>query len=229
MSNSTTALATSAFPDPPSQFYKLYTDENVFKKSVPEPPRPTTDGSYTMFGVPMSDDAIIRPLEAQGIRRLYPRDFDYKKELKKMNHSILVNFLDLIDILVKCPDTSKREEKFNDINMLFIQMHHLINELRPHQARETIRVTMQCQKRQRLATVIRLNQQIEKVTELIANHLQLIPESLLEVKASIEQDVEKLKKMCLEEEADEIRCDDTVNDMVELDSIMCNIVHDIPV
>lgn len=219
--------ATLAFPDPPSQFVKLYTDENIAKKLAPEPPRPITDGSYSMFGQHMSDESIIRPLESQGIRRLYPRDFDNKKELKKMNHSILVNFLDLIDILVKCPDTNKREEKCSDINMLFIQMHHLINELRPHQARETIRVTMHCQRRQRLATVIRLNQQIEKVQELIANQLQLIPESLLEVKASIEEDVEKLKQMCLLEEPDEIRDGDSISDMVELDSIMCNIVNDI--
>ena len=47
--------------------------------------------------------AIIRPLESQGIKRLYAKDSDHKKELKKMNASILINFLDLIDILVKCP------------------------------------------------------------------------------------------------------------------------------
>lgn len=218
---------TSAFPDPPSQYVNKYTDENVSKGMVPLPPKPITEGSYSMFGsVVTCDDSIIRPLESQGIRRLYPREFDHKKELKKMNHSILVNFLDLLDIMVKCPDTPKREEKCGDINMLFIQMHHLINELRPHQARETIRVTLKCQKRQRLATAISMNQQIEKVTEAIANHLTVIPDSLLELKATIEQDVERLRQLCLSEQADEVP-DDPVEDMVQLDSIMCGLVSNV--
>ena len=61
------------------------------------------------------------------------KDIDRKKELRKLNHSILVNFLDLIDILIKCPESPKRDEKIEDTNLLFIHMHHLINEFRPHQ------------------------------------------------------------------------------------------------
>jgi hypothetical protein len=34
---------------------------------------------------------------------------------------------------VQCPESGKREEKIEDINLLFIHMHHLINEFRPHQ------------------------------------------------------------------------------------------------
>lgn len=37
------------FPLPPTQYYKLYTDENVEKNTAPEPP-PPVDGAYTMFG-----------------------------------------------------------------------------------------------------------------------------------------------------------------------------------
>lgn len=75
----------------------------------------------------------------QGIKRLYStKDIDRKKELRKLNHSILVNFLDLIDILIKCPESPRREEKVDDINLLFIHMHHLINEFRPHQVLNTV-------------------------------------------------------------------------------------------
>ena len=103
-----------------------------------------------MFGQPfMADDAIIRPLEASGVRRLYPQAYDHKRELKKLNHSILVNFLDLVDILIRAPDSPKRAEKLEDMNLLYINMHHLINEYRPHQARETLRVMMEEQKKQR--------------------------------------------------------------------------------
>lgn len=37
------------FPLPPSQYYKLYTDENVEKQIAPDPP-PPVDGAYSMFG-----------------------------------------------------------------------------------------------------------------------------------------------------------------------------------
>ena len=37
------------FPLPPTQYYKLYTDENVENKAIPEPP-PALNGTYSMFG-----------------------------------------------------------------------------------------------------------------------------------------------------------------------------------
>ena len=37
------------FPLPPSQYYKVYTDENVEKQIAPDPP-PPVDGAYLMFG-----------------------------------------------------------------------------------------------------------------------------------------------------------------------------------
>lgn len=102
-----------------------------------------------------NDDIIIRPLESQQIRRLYPQHFDRKKELKKLNHSLLVNFLDLVDILINAPESPRRTEKIDDLTVLFLHIHHLLNEYRPHQARETLRVMLELQKRQRLETARR--------------------------------------------------------------------------
>ena len=85
------------------------------------PPKPIGEGQYSMFGQTIAiDDHIIRSLESQGLRRLYPREYDHRRELKKINASILVNFLDLLDVLVRCPETAKREEKCTDIQLLFI-------------------------------------------------------------------------------------------------------------
>lgn len=81
--------------------------------------------------------------------------FERRRELKKLNHSLLVNFLDLLDLLVHCPDSPKRAEKVEDLSLLFIHIHHLLNEFRPHQARETLRVMMELQKRQRVETAMR--------------------------------------------------------------------------
>lgn len=114
---------TSLFPLPPQRYVNLFSDESISSGHAPPPPKPITEGTYSMFGANITiDDAIIRPLESQGFRRLYPREYDHKRELKKINASILVNFLDLLDVLVRCPDTSKREDKCNDISLLFISV-----------------------------------------------------------------------------------------------------------
>lgn len=168
----------SALPPPPMQYIKEYTDENVRKGIVPKPPPPIRD-SYMMFGNQFQcDDLIIRPLESQGIERLHPMQFDHKHELKKLNMSILVNFLDLLDILIKSPGSIKREEKLEDLKLLFVHMHHLINEYRPHQARETLRVMMEVQKRQRLETAERFQKHLERVVEMIQNCLASLPDDV---------------------------------------------------
>ena len=143
-----------------------------------------------MFGVQFhADDQIIRPLESQNLRRLYPHNYDHKRELKKLNHSILVNFLDLLDILIKSPDSPKRSEKMEEITLLFIHMHHLINEFRPHQARETLRVMLDIQKTQRLDTAERFQKHLEKVQELLQNCMSSLPDdSVLDTKLVIKME-----------------------------------------
>lgn len=168
----------SALPPPPMQYIKEYTDENIRKGLAPKPPPPIRD-SYMMFGNQFQcDDLIIRPLESQGIERLHPIQFDHKRELKKLNMSILVNFLDLLDILIKSPGSIKREEKLEDLKLLFVHLHHLINEYRPHQARETLRVMMEVQKRQRLETAERFQKHLERVVEMIQGCLASLPDDL---------------------------------------------------
>lgn len=167
----------SSLPLPPLQYANLYTDENVQRGRAPQPPPPVLD-SYMMFGQNFNtDDLIIRPLESQGLKRLYPQNFDHKRELKKLNHSILVNFLDLLDIFIRAPDSSKREEKIEDLNLLFIHIHHLINEFRPHQARETLRVMMEMQKQQRLETAERFQKHLDRVIEKLQTAVTMPQES----------------------------------------------------
>lgn len=170
------AIQVSSLPLPPAQYINLFTDENIRKNRIPKPPLPIQD-SYSMFGNQFSnDDNIIRPLEAQGFKRLYPQHFDRRKELKKLNHSLLVNFLDLIDLLVHYPDSPRRAEKIEDLSLLFVHIHHLLNEFRPHQARETLRVMMELQKRQRIETTQRFQNHLEKVREMVKNAFASLPD-----------------------------------------------------
>ncbi|KAH1019440.1 hypothetical protein HUJ04_009263 [Dendroctonus ponderosae] len=149
---SSDAVQVSSLPLPPMQYVSQYTDEMIRRGRAPKPPPPIQD-TYHMFGNTFNtEESIIRPLESQGIKRLYPQHFDRRRELKKLNLSLLANFLDLLDLLVNCPDSPKRTEKVDDLSLLFIHIHHLLNEFRPHQARETLRVMMELQKRQRIET-----------------------------------------------------------------------------
>ena len=83
-----------------------------------------------------------------------------------------MNFLDIIDILIKCPESPKREEKIEEINLLFIHMHHLINEFRPHQARETLRVMLHVQKRKRHQVADKFQANLDKVR--ILTHIAVV-------------------------------------------------------
>ncbi|XP_078087936.1 mediator of RNA polymerase II transcription subunit 7 isoform X1 [Mustelus asterias] len=220
----------SALPLPPAQYYKEYTDDNVRKGFAPKPPPPIRD-SYTMFGNQFQcDDLIIRPLEGQGIERLHPSQFDHKKELKKLNMSILVNFLDLLDILIKSPGSIKREEKLEDLKLLFVHMHHLINEYRPHQARETLRVMMEVQKRQRLETAERFQKHLDRVVELIQSSLSSLPDDLPEaggllakVKAEPMDVDERVSCGQAETEVETLSKNEQVSDK---DAAMCAIIDD---
>ncbi|XP_051869441.1 mediator of RNA polymerase II transcription subunit 7 [Pristis pectinata] len=220
----------SALPLPPAQYFKEYTDDNVRKGFAPKPPPPIRD-SYTMFGNQFQcDDLIIRPLEGQGIERLHPSQFDHKKELKKLNMSILVNFLDLLDILIKSPSSIKREEKLEDLKLLFVHMHHLINEYRPHQARETLRVMMEVQKRQRLETAERFQKHLDRAMEVIQNSLSSLPDDLSESGDPLAK--VKTEPMDVEETSSCVQADTEADPSVKEDEVsdkdlaMCSIIDD---
>lgn len=164
-----------SLPLPPSQYVNLYTDENIRKNRAPKPPAPITD-TYSMFGSTFNNEDMIRSLESQGIRRLIPQHFDRRKELKKLNHSLFANFLDLIDLLIHHPDSPRRTEKIDDLNLLFVHIHHLLNEFRPHQARETLRVLMELQKRTRVETALRFEKHLEKVREMVKEAFAALPD-----------------------------------------------------
>nr|CAG4637388.1 EOG090X0EJA [Ceriodaphnia reticulata]SVE73219.1 EOG090X0EJA [Ceriodaphnia reticulata] len=166
----------SSLPLPPMQYVTLFSEENSKRGRTPRPPPPITD-NYSMFGNPYNtDDAVIRPLESQNIRRLYPNNYDHRRELKKLNHSITASFLDLVDICIRNPESEARATKIDDITLLFIHMHHLVNEFRPHQARETLRVMLEQQKRQRLEIAERFRRHFDKSVELVQQAVSTIPE-----------------------------------------------------
>nr|CAG4646608.1 EOG090X0EJA [Macrothrix elegans] len=211
----------SSLPLPPMQYITLFSEENSKRGRAPKPPAPISDG-YTMFGNPYhTDDPVIRPLESQNIRRLYPNNYDHRKELKKLNHSITASFLDLVDICIRNPESEARAAKIDDLTLLFIHMHHLVNEFRPHQARETLRVMMEQQKRQRLEIAERFRRHFDKACELVQQAVSSIPEpSETDIKLLI--DIERIQP------SDGTNSNNNSEDgCAEEDRILCQIIDSI--
>jgi mediator of RNA polymerase II transcription subunit 7 len=95
--------------------------------------------------------------------------------LKKLCFAILTNYLDLLQIVSRSTltpssdsgSTTLREQKLYEIELLFINIHHLINELRPHQARETLRVILEEQKQQREKTSEKLYSFLNRIVDVL--------------------------------------------------------------
>ncbi|XP_037949064.1 mediator of RNA polymerase II transcription subunit 7-like [Teleopsis dalmanni] len=205
-----------SLPLPPTQYINLYTDENIRRNRAPRPPPPISD-TYSMFGVQYNNEEMIRSLESQNIKRLIPIHFDRRKELKKLNHSLFVNFLDLIDFLIQFPDSPRRTEKIEDLSVLFVHMHHLLNEFRPHQARETLRVMMEMQKRQRVETMNRFQKHLERVREIVNSAFAAIPELQ-------EEKVDTKINIKAEADAKDVRGGNAADNSYHLDRIMCKVL-----
>lgn len=129
-------MATATYPPPPP-YYRLYKKYLEDPNSAPEPP-PPVEGSYVLYGATYTTDDVLPSLEEQGVRQLYPKspNIDFKKELRSLNRELQLHILELADILVDRP--SQYARRVEEISLIFKNLHHLLNSLRPHQARATL-------------------------------------------------------------------------------------------
>ncbi|KAF9922243.1 Mediator of RNA polymerase II transcription subunit 7 [Linnemannia zychae] len=158
------ALLEKAKADPTNPELKPGIDALSFPIVALEPPPPIKRGICWMFGRPWPVQDSLATLADQGIEQLYPKgEIDRVKELKRLNHSAVFNFLELVHILSTSP--SEFAKKVDNIRVIFINMHHILNEYRPHQARETLRLMMNDQlarKRKETAAIRRTCDELRK-------------------------------------------------------------------
>ncbi|XP_068637021.1 mediator of RNA polymerase II transcription subunit 7a-like [Aristolochia californica] len=162
-------MATSAYPPPPP-FYRLYKDYLQNPKSAPEPP-PPIQGTYNLYGANYTTDDVLPSLEEQGVRQLYPKgpNLDYKKELRSLNRELQLHILELADVLVERP--SQYARRVEDISLIFRNLHHLLNSLRPHQARATLIHILELQIQRRKQAVEDIKRRREDAQKLLRESL----------------------------------------------------------
>ncbi|KAK8063245.1 Mediator of RNA polymerase II transcription subunit 7 [Apiospora saccharicola] len=143
-----------------------------------QPPLPPDEGAWRIFGDPyrlvqplpkLEEGGEIRPVVANGgLLADGERDdkhFDRATVLKRIAKSLLLNFLELVGVLGQ--NAMDAADKVKDIRDLFYNFHHLINEYRPHQARESLIATMQSQLDRLRAETTAIRDSKEKVERML--------------------------------------------------------------
>ncbi|KAF4121400.1 hypothetical protein GMORB2_1807 [Geosmithia morbida] len=140
---------------------------------------------YTVCDKPFSIELEdkLPTLEDQGIHNLAPTHpsrankdkdeaeegdgthYDAALELKRLAKSLLVNFLELTGTLATRPADSAA--KVDDLRTLLINMHHTLNEYRPHQARESAAEMMQDHLDKVRSETVAVRSQVDKARRVL--------------------------------------------------------------
>lgn len=138
-----------------NQWIKEYEDPVTHELlQVPEdelqfliPPSRPEGETYRLFGNVWQFEDRMPTLTEMGVKQLFESEDGTSNEdqsssltrineLKKLFKSLLLNFLEIIGIVSKNP--TLYPPKLEDIRIILINIHHLLNEYRPHQARESL-------------------------------------------------------------------------------------------
>lgn len=208
--------AAALYPSPPP-FYNFFTSENVqqykdllHEGKTPEeisqikdirflvPPQKPNGETYRSFGdLWWFQDKVIG-LKESGVTQLYegedgenddenllsPRRIE---QLKKLTQSLLVNYLELIGIFASNP--SLVSKKIEEIRIILINIHHLLNSYRLHQSREAMILNYQQKIQQTWDDVKKINETCDRVKSKI-DQLQKLAQSTLNQTNSGDGDVE---------------------------------------
>ncbi|GAA0156870.1 general transcription factor [Lithospermum erythrorhizon] len=160
-------MATGTYPPLPP-FYKLYKETS--SSTAPSPPPPIS-GTYTLYGATYTTEEVLPSLEDQGVRPLYQTtpNLDFKKELSSLNRELQLNILELSDIIIERPHQYGR--RVEEISLLFKNLHHLLNSLRPHQARATLIHILELQIQRRKQAVEDIKRRREEAQKLLKESL----------------------------------------------------------
>lgn len=144
------------------------------------PPNMPKSQQYRAFGSVWQIKDTLPDLETMGITQLYKKsqdgevtNYQYKiQELRRLLKSLLLNYLELVSVLTI--DPSLYEAKVEHIRTILVNIHHLLNEYRPHQSRESLIMLLEEQLEYKKDEI----KNIEKTCEQVTQKLKQIQESL---------------------------------------------------
>ena len=156
-------------PVAPPNFYKLYKDSSDSQQSEPVPPPPpppqVPEGFTVMDAMSIGDNNNFinnyDDAETEGTLLNVNKPFDvlYSSEedpgdvLRKLNRSLVFNYLQLLDVLAsKGGETAAQANKVADIETIMYNINYLIDELKPFLVKEAIlkKVEAQLNRKRRL-------------------------------------------------------------------------------
>ncbi|OQN98402.1 hypothetical protein B0A48_15670 [Cryoendolithus antarcticus] len=109
------------------------------------PPEPPANGKARAFNTEVGLDIPPQTLADHNVDSLVPDTPETRNNpqpyLISLARSTLTTFLALAGVLSE--DPTQYAEKIEDLRMLLYNMHELINQYRPHQARETLILMME--------------------------------------------------------------------------------------
>ncbi|KAF2242250.1 hypothetical protein BU26DRAFT_524429 [Trematosphaeria pertusa] len=137
-------------------------------------------------------------LEGWKYEQLYPppsasdwSSIDRQRYLFRFLRSVMLSFVELLGVVAVNPTSEKKDEKLRDILTLVLNMHALINEYRPHQARETLIMLMEEQVERKKAEVEGVKKMADKVRQTLEGFAKEAPEGKGSVVAEESVDAEK--------------------------------------
>ena len=146
----------------------------------------TTDGGERSGrSRPREPENIVtaRPTHADSMSHF---DFpDIREELKRLNKELLTRFTALVANMVQAP--SQYERRVEEISLLVNNIHHLLNAVRPSQARSTLEHALTEQAKQKRERLDDLREWTKKATEAMGNAPAGLKEAVEEALAASEE------------------------------------------
>ncbi|KAF2194121.1 hypothetical protein K469DRAFT_727522 [Zopfia rhizophila CBS 207.26] len=146
----------------------------------PEPP--AEDESYRVFNEVTLLDRPSETLQDWGYEQLYPSNStptsgedSSAHYLQALVRSVLLKFLELLGVMSLNPDDW--QGKLEEMATLVANAHTLINEYRPHQARETLINMMKEQLDKKKAEVAEIKRMKTKIEETLAGFEKTAPDT----------------------------------------------------
>ncbi|KAF9728836.1 hypothetical protein PMIN06_002474 [Paraphaeosphaeria minitans] len=200
----------------PAQLLQLPTELRYLVP--PAPPAPSA--SYSVFGKKTTLNALedypetmaairtrllTHPVTGDTVldwsyEQLYPASptwssLDRQAYLFRFLRSIVLCYIELLGVMAQDPAGEAKDEKLKDVLTLALNVHALVNEYRPHQARETLIREMERQVERKRGEVEGVRRMAERVEEVLAGFERGGGEEKEERKGGVEEFSEEERRM----------------------------------